>query len=248
MSPNDTDVFETEELEELEQRLGYRFRDRAHLENALQHSSWANEREGVASNERLEFLGDSVLGITVAHALYEAHPDWHEGELTLALQNLVDARSLARLAGRWELGPFLRLGRTEQQSKGDKKPGILADAVEAILGAIYLDGGLDPVAALIREIIKDQLVPGTPPMQRDPKTRLQEWVMAETSDFPAYTCIHDSEVEGDDARFTVRVEIGGEAWGEGIARSKRLAERAAAATALERVDRLATEPTDEVSR
>ncbi|MDP6978341.1 MAG: ribonuclease III [Myxococcota bacterium] len=249
MSGREANEQEAPDLDELEQRLGYRFRDRARLQNALQHSSWANERKDEASNERLEFLGDSVLGIAVAHALYEAHPDWHEGELTLALQNLVDAPSLAKLAGRWGLGPFLRLGRTEQQSKGEQKPGILADAVEAILGAIYLDGGLEAVARLIREVIKDQLVTGKAPMQRDPKTRLQEWVMAETGGFPSYACIHDSEVDGDDARFTVQVEIGGEPWGEGVARSKRLAERGAATVALERVDRLMAERAeDEASR
>ncbi len=237
------------EAGELEDHLGYRFRDRALLENALQHSSYANERDDVASNERLEFLGDSILGLAVAHALYEAHPDWNEGDLTLALQNLVDAKSLAKLAERWELGSYLRLGRTEQQSKGGQKPGILADAVEAVLGAIYLDGGLEPVAGLVREVIRDRLEPGAAPTRRDPKTRLQEWVMAQTGNFPTYSCVGDSEVEGDEQRFTVEVHVEGESWGEGVGRSKRLAERAAASAALERVDRAIAEGRDlEASR
>ena len=160
MSPSSSTAHGPGDPGALENRIGYAFRDRALLENALCHASYANERKGMASNERLEFLGDSILGLVVAHALYEAHPDWNEGDLTLALQNLVDAKSLTELARRWELGSYLRLGRTEQQSQGARKPGILADAVEAVLGAIYLDGGLEPVTRLVREVIRERLAPG----------------------------------------------------------------------------------------
>lgn len=232
---------------ELEQTLGYTFRDRTLLENALQHSSYANEHPGTASYERLEFLGDSVLGVVVAHALFEAHPDWNEGELTLVLQNLVDAGSLAKLARAWELGSYLRLGRTEVQSQGAEKPGILADAVEATLGAMYLDGGLEAVSRLVRSVIEAQLEPNAKPMTRDPKTRLQEWVMAETGEFPTYSLVVDNEIEGDDARFTMQVNIGDATWGEGVGRSKRVAEREAAAAALERVDRIDEERKDDSS-
>ena len=247
MSPSSSTAHGPGDPGALENRIGYAFRDRALLENALCHASYANERKGMASNERLEFLGDSILGLVVAHALYEAHPDWNEGDLTLALQNLVDAKSLTELARRWELGSYLRLGRTEQQSQGAQKPGILADAVEAVLGAIYLDGGLEPVTRLVREVIRERLAPGAAPMQRDPKTRLQEWAMAETGRFPSYACVGDNEIEGHDERFTVEVRIEGDSWGRAVGRTKRLAERAAAIVALERADRIVREREDEAS-
>ncbi len=237
MSRSDSDQDAWPDAGGLEEILDYRFCDAALLEMALSHSSYAHEREGVASNERLEFLGDSVLGVVVAHALYEAHPDWSEGDLTLALQNLVDARSLAKLGGAWGIGPYLRLGRTEQQSGGDAKPGIVSDAVEAVLGAIYLDGGLAPVEALLRREFAGALRKGAPALQRDPKTRFQEWVMAQTGALPVYACTGDSEVEGGENRFTVVVMVEQERWGEGIGRSKRAAERMAATAALERMDR-----------
>lgn len=237
MSPAEASSQALPELSVLEAVLDYRFRDPALLETALCHSSFAHERTGVASNERLEFLGDSVLGIVVAHALFEVHPDWSEGDLTVALQNLVDARSLAKLGRAWGIGAHLRLGRTELQSGGERKPGILADAVEAILGAIYLDGGLGAVERLLRREFDDVLREGAPPVVRDPKTRFQEWVMARTGAFPVYECIGDSGIDGDENRFTVQVLVEDARWGEGVGRSKRVAERRAAVQALERVER-----------
>ena len=133
-------------LDRLETALGYRFERRALLEDALRHSSYAHERDDglLRDNERLEFLGDAVLGLAVAHGFYEAKPDWQEGDLSRGLHALVEGRSLACLARRFDLGSMIRLGRTEETSKGWDKDSILANAMEAIIGAIYLDGGIRP--------------------------------------------------------------------------------------------------------
>ncbi len=237
MSATEADAPDWLDARDLQGVLGYEFEDISLLEMALQHSSFANEASGRQSNERLEFLGDSVLGSVVAHALYEAHPKWQEGDLSLALHNLVDQRSLARLGADLGVGSYLRLGRTERQSSGESKPGIVSDAVEAILGAIYLDGGLAPVEKLLRRVFASALAADAVPVQRDPKTRFQEWVMARTGVFPTYDCVGNSGIEGDENRFTVKAMMGDEAWGEGTARSKRKAEQLAATQALERADR-----------
>jgi ribonuclease-3 len=221
---------------ELQVALGYDFEQIELLETALHHSSYAYETTDCQSNERLEFLGDSVLGVAVAHILYETRADWAEGQLTMALSNLVDQRSLARLGAELGLGEYLRLGRTERQSAGEKKPGILSDAVEAVLGAMYLDGGLVPVARLLKRVFADAFVPDAPPVQRDPKTRLQESVMADLGVFPTYRCVGNSEIDGDENRFTVQVLIEETVCGEGVARSKRLAERQAAIEALAQIE------------
>jgi ribonuclease-3 len=221
-------------LSQLEESLGYVFRDRTLLETALQHASYAHETKGTSSNERLEFLGDSVIGLAVAHLLYDAHPSWAEGNLTRALHTLVDREALAQLARDLEIGRFLRLGRTEQRSGGVAKDGILADAIEAVIGAMFLDGGLDPVTRLAGRVFESAMAVDAPPVERDPKTRFQEWVMAQFGQFPRYDCVGDTEIEGDEERFTVRVLVEGEDWGRGTARSKRRAERGAAERALER--------------
>jgi len=221
---------------EVERALGYVFVDPSLLDLALRHSSYAHENENTASNERLEFLGDAVIGMVVGHQLYEAHPDWAEGDLTRALHALVDRRSLAELAGELGLGTWLQLGRTEQQAGGTTKSSILADGMEAVLGAIYLDGGLEPVHALVRGWFAAALAPDAPQPVRDPKTHLQEAVMAQAGEFPSYGLLHDSEVEGDAERFTVEVRVAGDGWGTGTGRSKRLAERQAAERAIARLE------------
>ena len=219
-------------LDKLEKALGHRFRRRDLLENALQHSSYAYEHEGVRSNERLEFLGDSVLGLSVAHALYAAKPEWAEGELTRALHALVDRRSLALLARSLELGSVLQLGRTERHSGGQQKNSILANAVEAVIGALYLDAGPEVVDAFVARSFAEALAVDAVPVPRDPKTEFQERVMASEGQFPTYRLVRDSEIEGDDERFRVEVLIGGRRLAEGIGRTKRAAERSAAKAAL----------------
>jgi ribonuclease-3 len=223
-------------LDELEKALGYTFRDRSLLETAVTHSSWANENEGISDNERLEFLGDSVVGVVVAHLLFVAHPTWREGELTRALHNLVDRRGLAGLARRLSLGDYLKLGKTELQSDGRNKQTILADGIEAVLGAMYLDGGVEPVERLAREVFAEALEAAAPRVDLDPKTRFQEWVMARHGVFPNYRTVEDTKVEGHDERFTCEVLVGERSVARGVARSKREAERRAAAIALETRD------------
>lgn len=230
------------DLAVLEERLAYRFQNHDLLLTALQHSSYANERRAVMSNERLEFLGDSVIGLVIAHLLYEAHPDWPEGDLSRALHSLVNEGALADLGRSLGIGAFLRLGPTEVLSGGSEKAGIVADSVEAVLGAMYLDGGLAPVVRFAKRVFQKPLARDAAPVPRDPKSRLQEELMAEQGSFPTYECIRDTGIDGDESRFTVRVLFGGVCLGEGTARRKRNAERKAAAAALrERAGSDATE-------
>ncbi len=229
-------------IDRLEQALDHRFRDRALLEKALRHSSYANEHSlgqtgeegGLESNERLEFLGDAILALVVAEALYEAKPDWREGDLTRSLHAIVEGRSLATLAQSIDLGGVLQLGRTEESSGGREKPSILANAMEALIGAIYLDAGLEPVERFVGRHFGEALAVDAVQVERDPKTKLQETLMAAEGEFPNYRLVRDSEVEGDDARFTVEVRSKGERLADGVGRTKRAAERAAARIALER--------------
>jgi ribonuclease-3 len=220
---------------ELCERLGYAFTAPELLVTALTHASAAFERDGTRGNERLEFLGDAVLGLVVARLLYDAHPEWREGELTRARAALVNARALAREARSLGLPEYAVLGRTERRSGGAGKDRVLANLFEAVIGAIYLDGGMEPVAAFISRCLGDALA-GEAMLQRDPKTRFQEWAHAALRETPRYVLAKDSAVEDAEDRFTVEVLLGGKSWGQGAGRSKRSAERAAAAQALERVE------------
>jgi ribonuclease-3 len=235
---------EPPELDSLEEILGYRFRDPSLLATAVRHASFAHENDGVESNERLEFLGDAVIGLAVAQLLFEAHPEWREGDLTRALHALVDREALAGLGRTLQIGPHLRLGRTERVSEGSSKDTILADAVEAVIGAVFLDGGIEPVRELVRRVFASALATDAPRVERDPKTLLQEQVMALHGEFPRYQLVTDTEVEGDESRFSVQVMVKGEGWGLGIGRSKRVAERAAAEAALPRLYRERVEAGD----
>lgn len=224
-------------LDRLEAALGYRFVRRALLEDALRHSSYANERSSqqatrVEDNERLEFLGDAVLAIVVAHALYRAQPEWREGELSRALHALVEGRSLVKLARSFELGSAIRLGSTERASGGQEKASILENAMEAVVGAIYLDGGHDAAASFVEAAFGEALTADAAPVRRDPKTEFQERVMADEGCFPEYRVVTDSLVEGDEERFTVEVVLHGKPLARGVGRTKRAAERLAAADAL----------------
>lgn len=220
-------------IESLETVLEYRFRNRRLLELALHHSSYQHDHKDMESNERLEFLGDSVFGLIVAHAYYDAKPNWDEGELTRALHARVEGRSLARLARSLDLGSHLRFGRTEERSGGSNKDSILADAMEAVLGAIYLDGGLEAASSFVGRVFAKELAADSPRVARDPKTELQERTMESVGSFPTYRLVADSGVEGDDERFEVEVALSGESLGSGLGRTKRGAERRAAAAALE---------------
>lgn len=220
------------DLAGFEERLGYCFRDRALLETALRHSSRANEDPALDSNERLEFLGDSVIGLAVADRLVAAHADWAEGDLTRALHGLVDLHALARLAGRLALSEVIELGRTELQAGGAAKQRILANAMEAVIGAMFIDGGLAVVDALVETAFPGAFQPGAERTGRDPKTELQELAVARWAELPHYRLTEDTGVEGDADRFVIEVGLASGDTARGSGRSKRAAERLAAETML----------------
>lgn len=222
-------------MTELEQALGYGFRDREFLETALTHSSYANERHGGAvSNERLEFLGDSVLGHLVADHIYRNFPHMPEGGMTRLRAELVCEQSLLRVAKELSLGRELKLGKGEELTGGRERPSILADAVEAILAAIYLDGGLEAarafVGAYILSHIEENASPGLEAMG-DYKTVLQELVQRDTGRTLSYETLSESGPEHD-KRFVSQVVIDGRPMGSGSGRSKKESEQAAARAAL----------------
>ena len=222
-------------METLEARLGYAFRDRSLLENALTHSSYANENHSAkGSNERLEFLGDSVLGMVTADFLYGAHPQLPEGDLTRLRAALVCEESLAEVADRLDLGSYLRLGKGESCGGGRERPSIRADAVEAVLAAVYLDGGLAEAWAIIQRFILDR--EAEKGASRDYKTALQELVQRESGQVLSYRLVGES---GPDhaKRFAVAVELNGREIGRGEGHSKKEAEQMAARAAMERLNK-----------
>ncbi len=216
----------------LEEVLEHRFDDLRLLETALIHASLAHERGEGRGNERLEFLGDAVVDLAVAEMLYLAQPGWSEGELTRARAALVNKQALAECARTMALGCYIQLGRTERQSGGEEKDTILADCFEAVVGALYLDAGLEPVERLVVRVFGDAVARGA---VLDSKTALQQWAHAEFQATPRYRTTDDSEQDDDDDRFTVEVRIGEEVWGRGVGRSKRQAESRAAGAALARI-------------
>ena len=222
-------------METLEAKLGYRFRDRSLLENALTHSSYANENKSqLGSNERLEFLGDSILGMVTADFLYAEHPDLPEGDLTRTRAALVREESLVEVADAWDLGAYLRLGHGEETGGGRERPSIRADAVEAVLAAVYLDGGLDKCRDIIRRFILDK--EKEKGASRDYKTTLQELVQREAGQVLNYRLTGESGP--DHAKtFTVEVSLNGKAVGRGSGHSKKEAEQMAAKAAVEKLNR-----------
>lgn len=214
----------------LEERIGHRFGDPSLLEVALSHRSWCAEHPGHPSNERLEFLGDAVLGLVVTDALFERFPDEPEGQLAKARAAVVSAATLADVGSAMGLGEDLRLGKGEAASGGAEKSSILADAVEAVIGAVYLDGGLEPARALvIRQLDRRITEAASRPGARDYKTRLQELAAADGHRPPAYEITES----GPDhlKRFHATVRIGGDIRGTGDGSSKKEAEQRAARAA-----------------
>ncbi len=221
---------------ELSARLGHVFARPELLETALTHASAAFERDGTCGNERLEFLGDAVLGLVVAELLYESHPEWREGALTRARAALVNGKVLARQALALGLVDYLVLGGAERRRGVASKERVLAGLFEAVIGALYLDDGFGPVRALVVRCFHEALS-GDAMLQRDPKTRLNEWAHAALRPTPRYAVVKDSGTEDAEDRFTVAVRIAEQPFGEGSGRTKQAAERAAAGAALERVER-----------
>ena len=223
-------------MEKLEEKLGYTFHDRQLLENALTHSSYANENKskGETSNERLEFLGDSVLGMVVADHLYRAHPDMPEGELTRTRAALVCEDSLVEVAAQLELGQYLKLGRGEDAGGGRQRPSIQADAVEAVIAAVYLDGGIGSARKLITHFILTNNEREQEGAIRDFKTALQELVQRESGRVLSYRLMGESGP--DHAKvFSVEVDLDGKPIGAGEGRSKKEAEQNAAKAAMARL-------------
>jgi ribonuclease-3 len=222
---------EPADIAEIEARLGCRFRDRARLVEALTHRSRAVEgREPTSGNDRLEFLGDAVLSVVISEALMEAHPRFDEGDLSLARSQIVRGESLAEVARSLGVDRWMRLGRGEEMSGGRDKASILANVFEAILGAIYLDGGLEAARTLvIREM--EGRISRADRIRRDVKTRLQELLHQRGRETPRYELIaEDGPPETREYRVAVTCE--GEVLGRGASASKREAEREAAREAL----------------
>ena len=222
-------LLQQQPLQDLQLRLDHRFNDPALLQQALTHRSFSAHH-----NERLEFLGDSVLNLAVAHLLYERLSDLPEGDLSRVRANLVKQETLHQLALQLELSGLLRLGEGELRSGGQKRPSILADALEAILGAVYLDAGYEAAQALVRRIFADvEITPAMQAAAKDAKTQLQEWLQARKMQLPIYRVVgtlgaahrqtFDVECEVPDLNRCER----------GIGNSRRAGEQAAAAAMLQ---------------
>jgi ribonuclease III len=218
----------------LEERIGYQFADKALLERALTHiSALAGGAARGNSYQRLEFLGDHVLGLAISDMLYRAFPKANEGELSRRLADLVRKETCAEVARAMDLGPALKLGNSESHAGGRLRVTILADACEALVGAVYSDGGYQAAEKLIEKFWKERMLTPLRPL-RDPKTMLQEWAQARGLPTPAYWELartgphHDPE-------FRVAVVLPDRPPAEGLGSSKRAAEQAAAAAMLTRV-------------
>ena len=217
----------------LQDRLGYVFQNVSLLENALTHSSFANERRGrAASNERLEFLGDSILGMVTADKLYHTFPDLPEGRLSRLRAELVCEQSLHAVALELGLGQYLRLGRGEEHSGGRERPSILADAVEAVIAAMYLDGGIAPARAFILGHILAGVEEGQMHHVVDYKTELQEQIQRKADQHLRYELV-DTTGPDHNKRFIMAVYLNDQEIGRGGGRSKKEAEQEAAKAAMQ---------------
>ena len=219
-------------IKDLETAIGYRFKNISLLQNALTHSSYANERwhNSLKSNERLEFLGDSILGMVVAEYLYNTFPDRPEGELTRMRADMVCEKSLAAVAARIELGRHLMLGNGEERFGGRNRDSILADAVESVIAASFLDGGMEAAKQLIHTFILD--APVKKQHNSDYKTALQELVQQKKNQVLSYVLVGESGPDHE-KRFEVEVSLNGKVIGVGTGSSKKRAEQMAAKAALE---------------
>ena len=224
-------------MKELERKLDYKFNNRELLKNALTHSSYANENrcEGIPSNERLEFLGDSVLGFTAAKHLYAVEPSLPEGKMTRLRAELVCEHSLYGVARELDLGAYLRMGHGEEKNGGRQRASILADATEAVIAAIFLDGGIEAAVSFVeRMVLSPEAVKAH--HASDYKTELQELVQRKPDQQLKYTDAGESGPDHDKV-FLSEVSLNGELIGRGSGRTKKEAEQAAACRALERLNK-----------
>jgi ribonuclease-3 len=219
---------------DLDAAIGFKFRDTTLIDRALAHRSYCAEHPETLSNERLEFLGDAVLGLVVTDYMFGEYPDMPEGELAKLRASVVNSEVLAEVAREVRLGASLRLGKGEEATGGRDKPSILADAMEAVIAAVYLDGGWHAARKLVLRLLEPRIVEGASgPGGHDYKTRLQELATQTFDQLPRYQVRH----EGPDhsKHFFATVLLRGEPWGTGEGRSKKHAEQAAARVAWRRL-------------
>lgn len=221
-------------MESLEKKLQYTFKNREFLSEALNHSSYANEHRnaGVSSNERLEFLGDSVLGFVTAEFLFKTYGKLPEGDLTRMRAALVCEQSLFEVAKLLGLGQYLRLGKGEEAGGGRERQSILADAVEAVFAAVYLDGGMENVRTLIYRVLLSKAPAAEE--RRDYKTTLQEVVQRKSGQVLTYHMVDESGPDHNKT-FVFSVHLNGQPIGQGSGHSKKEAEQSAAKNALEKL-------------
>jgi ribonuclease-3 len=217
----------------LEERLGYQFRDGALCQTALTHKSWINETHDASrgDNERLEFLGDAVLALVVSDLLMKQFPTHPEGELSKTRAAIVNEAGLAQVADNLTLGQWIFLGRGEEQAGGRQKRSILSDALEALIGAVYLDGGFSAASQVAGHLFKDQLADAEMAANRDFKSRLQEISQARLQLAPTYTVVSQQGPDHDKT-FEVAIYLGPTEYGRARGKSKKEAQQAAAAKAL----------------
>jgi ribonuclease-3 len=219
-------------FKDLEKKLGHRFKDSSLIERALTHASVRGGKADRGDNERLEFIGDRVLGLAIAEVLSAQHPDATEGELARRYNRLVRGEACARVARSIDLGQHLILSESEADSGGREKATILADAVEAVLGAVFLDAGFDKARTVVHRLWQEQS-DNVPEVTVDAKSQLQEWAQGQGFALPKYTVVAR---QGPDhaPHFTAEVLIAGKAPARGEGASKRIAEQAAARALLKR--------------
>lgn len=213
--------------------IGYTFKDKNLVTTALTHSSYANElHDGTLYNERLEFLGDSVLSIVVSDYIYLNCPELPEGKLTKLRASLVCEKSLYQYAKQIDLGSYIRLSRGERNSGGDDRPSILSDAFEALIAAIYLDGGIEPARTFILRFVVPDIKSSKPKKFKDYKTTLQEIIQKNPEERLTYVLVKETGPDHD-KHFVVEVHLNSNVIGKGGGRSKKEAEQQAAREALE---------------
>jgi len=216
----------------IEEVIGYTFRDKELLLEALTHKSYAFERDADGHNERLEFLGDSVLSVVVARLLFNEHPGEDEGRLSKHRASLVSRASLARWAERIELGVHLRLGSGEESTGARSRPSLLANALEAVIGAVFIDGGFDSADAFVHRCFLDEMADF---VETDFKSRLQELVQKRHQRMPDYTIVQATGPDHDKT-FHVEVSFASKTLGTGSGKTKKEAEQEAARDALQRIE------------
>lgn len=239
-------MLQATDLEKLQNQIEYRFRNKDLLLRALIHRSFAYENQDVAAdNETLEFLGDSVLGLAISHLLIEIFPDCDEGELSKLRSSIVNERELAQIASTANLGEFLLLGKGEELSGGRLKPSLLANGLEALLAAVYLDGGLDSAIQLVKKMFnyyleyrEDNFL--LKALDKDYKTQLQEITQARLKVIPTYF-LEAEKGPDHDKTFFMRVSIGDRVLAHGFGKSKKEAQQEAARKAIGEIEK-DTEP------